>query len=73
MLHQVGVKRQDHKRQVLSLIHISHAQITTDYSESLLEFITGTATDPAATLAELEDIHRFAYDKLCLLYTSRCV
>lgn len=43
---------------------LTHAQITTDYSESLLEFITGTANDPAATLAELEDIHRFAYDKL---------
>jgi glutamate--cysteine ligase len=43
---------------------LTHAQITTDYSESLLEFITGTATDPAATLAELEDIHRFTYDKL---------
>ncbi|ARS47226.1 glutamate--cysteine ligase [Ectopseudomonas mendocina] len=43
---------------------LTHAQITTDYSESLLEFITGTATDPAATLAELESIHRFAYEKL---------
>ncbi|TXR41271.1 glutamate--cysteine ligase [Ectopseudomonas mendocina] len=43
---------------------LTHAQITTDYSESLLEFITGTAKDPAATLAELDSIHRFAYDKL---------
>ena len=43
---------------------LTHAQITTDYSESLLEFITGTANDPAATLAELDSIHRFAYDKL---------
>ena len=43
---------------------LTHAQITTDYSESLLEFITGTATDPAATLDELERIHRFAYAKL---------
>jgi glutamate--cysteine ligase len=43
---------------------LTHTQITTDYSESLLEFITGTATDPAATLDELENIHRFAYDKL---------
>lgn len=43
---------------------LTHAQITTDYSESLLEFITGTATDPAATLDELENIHRFTYAKL---------
>jgi len=43
---------------------LTHTRITTDYSESLLEFITGTATDPAATLGELENIHRFAYEKL---------
>ncbi|MGQ7960514.1 glutamate--cysteine ligase [Pseudomonas sp. SP16.1] len=43
---------------------LTHAQITTDYSESLLEFITGTATDPAATLDELERIHRFVYSQL---------
>lgn len=43
---------------------LTHSQITTDYSESLLEFITGTAADPAETLGELERIHRFAYDKL---------
>ncbi|MGP0171470.1 glutamate--cysteine ligase [Pseudomonas sp. NCHU5208] len=43
---------------------LTHAQITTDYSESLLEFITGTATDPAQTLDELERIHRFTNGKL---------
>lgn len=43
---------------------LTHAQITTDYSESLLEFITPALPDPAATLAELEQIHRFAYSKL---------
>lgn len=43
---------------------LTHAQITTDYSESLLEFITGTATDPASTLEELERIHRFTCGKL---------
>ncbi|WP_298186102.1 glutamate--cysteine ligase [uncultured Pseudomonas sp.] len=43
---------------------LTHAQITTDYSESLLEFITPAVADPAATLAELEQIHRFAYSKL---------
>lgn len=43
---------------------LTHPQITTDYSESLLEFITGTRTDPADTLAELDSIHRFANSKL---------
>lgn len=43
---------------------LTHPQITTDYSEALLEFITPTATDPAQTLAELEQIHRFAARQL---------
>ena len=43
---------------------LTHPQITTDYSESLLEFITPAEPDPAATLADLEQIHRFAYSKL---------
>lgn len=43
---------------------LTHPQITTDYSESLLEFITPAEPDPQATLADLERIHRFAYSKL---------
>ncbi|MBS69249.1 MAG: glutamate--cysteine ligase [Pseudomonas sp.] len=43
---------------------LTHPQITTDYSEALLEFITGTDQDPQNTLAELEAIHRFTYAKL---------
>ncbi len=43
---------------------LTHPQITTDYSEALLEFITSTETDPEKTLAELEAIHRFTYNKL---------
>ncbi|AYC34733.1 glutamate--cysteine ligase [Pseudomonas cavernae] len=43
---------------------LTHPQITTDYSESLLEFITPAETDPAATLADLERVHRFVYSKL---------
>ncbi|HAW40186.1 MAG TPA: glutamate--cysteine ligase, partial [Pseudomonas sp.] len=43
---------------------LTHPQITTDYSEALLEFITGTDQDPRNTLAELEAIHRFTYAKL---------
>ncbi len=43
---------------------LTHPQITTDYSEALLEFITGTACDPQQTLAELDSIHRYTYSKL---------
>ena len=43
---------------------LTHPQITTDYSESLLEFITAARPDPAQTLEELERIHRFAYSQL---------
>lgn len=43
---------------------LTHPQITTDYSESLLEFITPAEANPADTLADLEQIHRFVYSKL---------
>jgi len=43
---------------------LTNEQITTDYSESLLEFITPALPDPADTLASLDSIHRFAYSKL---------
>eukprot|EP01133_Synstelium_polycarpum_P002395 gene2395-2724_t len=43
---------------------LTHEQITTDYSESLLEFITPALPNPADTLSSLDKIHRFAYSKL---------
>tara|TARA_R100000541_G_scaffold340_14_gene2261 strand:- start:35196 stop:36785 length:1590 start_codon:yes stop_codon:yes gene_type:complete len=43
---------------------LTHPKITTDYSEALLEFITGTETDPTKTLAELDAIHRYTYSQL---------
>lgn len=43
---------------------LTHPKITTDYSEALLEFITGTETDLAKTLEELDAIHRYTYSKL---------
>ncbi len=43
---------------------LTHPKITTDYSEALLEFITGTETDPARTLDELDAIHRYTYSRL---------
>jgi glutamate--cysteine ligase len=43
---------------------LTHPQITTDYSESLLEFITPAEHDIADALAQLDAIHRFTYTKL---------
>jgi glutamate--cysteine ligase len=43
---------------------LTHPQITTDYAEALLEFITPAENDIALTLNELDAIHRFAYAKL---------
>jgi glutamate--cysteine ligase len=42
---------------------LTHPQITTDYSESLLEFITPAEEDISITLQKLDDVHRFAYTK----------
>ncbi|MYM33088.1 glutamate--cysteine ligase [Duganella sp. FT50W] len=43
---------------------LTHPQITTDYAETLLEFITPAERDIATTLAKLDGIHRYAYSKL---------
>jgi len=43
---------------------LTHPQITTDYSEALMEFITDALEDPADTLGELDAIHRYTYARL---------
>ncbi|HZV64126.1 MAG TPA: glutamate--cysteine ligase [Telluria sp.] len=43
---------------------LTHPQITTDYAEALLEFITPAEHDIGLTLHRLDAIHRFAYTKL---------
>ncbi|MCJ8168132.1 glutamate--cysteine ligase [Atopomonas sediminilitoris] len=43
---------------------LTHSQITTDYSEALLEFITDAHTTADAALVELDAIHRFTYGQL---------
>ncbi|WP_409524544.1 glutamate--cysteine ligase [Nitrincola sp. MINF-07-Sa-05] len=43
---------------------LTHSQITTDYSEALLEFITPVFQRPDLMLQHLEDLHRFSYAKL---------
>ena len=40
---------------------LTHPSITTDYSESLLEFVTGVHTDIQGLLNEMHDIHHFVY------------
>jgi glutamate--cysteine ligase len=40
---------------------LTHSRITTDYSEALLELITGTHDNVESLLAELEDTHRYVY------------
>ncbi|WP_229809730.1 glutamate--cysteine ligase [Formosimonas limnophila] len=43
---------------------LTHELITTDYSESLMEFITPAVSDARAALAELDAVHRFVYHHL---------
>jgi len=43
---------------------LTNPNITTDYSEALLELITGTHASVAALLKELEDVHRFVAARL---------
>lgn len=43
---------------------LTHPTITTDYSESLIELITGTHKNHDTLLGELTDIHRFVYSEL---------
>ncbi|HEX8955698.1 MAG TPA: glutamate--cysteine ligase [Burkholderiaceae bacterium] len=43
---------------------LTHPQITTDYSESLLEFITPAEHDIADVLRDLDLIHRFSHTQL---------
>ena len=43
---------------------LTHPNITTDYAEALLEFVTGTHGDADALVGQLRDIHRFVYSEL---------
>ncbi|WP_039415629.1 glutamate--cysteine ligase [Pandoraea pulmonicola] len=43
---------------------LTNDEITTDYSEALLEFITPPQRDAADVIARLNEIHQFAYRKL---------
>lgn len=43
---------------------LTHSRITTDYSEALLELITGTHASTASLLTELEETHRFVAQQM---------
>ena len=43
---------------------LTHEKITTDYSESLLEFITPACNDVEDVLGCLDEVHRFVYKRL---------
>jgi glutamate--cysteine ligase len=43
---------------------LTHPEITTDYAETLAEFITPAENDIATTLQKLDGIHRYAYSRL---------
>lgn len=43
---------------------LTHSEITTDYSEALLEFITPVFQDNREMLNHLNDLHRFSYEML---------
>lgn len=43
---------------------LTHPQITTDYSETLLEFITPVTYSPEQAIAQLQDIQKFTLDQL---------
>ena len=70
-----GIEREtlrvDHAGHLASTPHpaalgsaLTHPEITTDYAEALLEFITPAEADIAVTLAKLDTVHRHAYSRL---------
>ncbi|TYK65041.1 glutamate--cysteine ligase [Colwellia echini] len=43
---------------------LTHDQITTDYSETLLEFITPVSHSPEQAIAQLQDIQKYTFDNI---------
>jgi glutamate--cysteine ligase len=43
---------------------LKHETITTDFSESLLEFITPPESNPDVTLAQLADVHKYVVENI---------
>jgi len=43
---------------------LTHDSITTDFSESLLEFITPPESSAATTISQLQDVHKYTIDNI---------
>lgn len=43
---------------------LTHGQITTDYSETLLEFITPVSHSPEQAIGQLQDIQKYTFDNI---------
>ena len=43
---------------------LTHGEITTDYSETLLEFITPVSHSPEEAIAQLQDIQKYTFDNI---------
>ncbi|WP_448247231.1 glutamate--cysteine ligase [Thalassotalea agariperforans] len=43
---------------------LTHPQITTDYSETLMEFITPVSYTPELAITQLEDVHKFVLSQI---------
>lgn len=82
-----GIEREtlrvNHQGQLMLSAHppalgsaLTHPYITTDYSESLLEFITPAESDIASALEKLDEIHRFSYQtfggQMCWNHSMPC-
>lgn len=59
---QGQIAQTDHPKSLGSTL--THEQITTDYSEALLEFITPVHADIDAMLEELKALHKFSFENL---------
>ena len=57
-----NISQQPHPKALGSAL--THGGITTDYSESLMEFITSVHGDKTELLKELDELHRFSFSKL---------
>jgi len=62
VLPEGGLSQEPHRYTIGSAL--THPNITTDYSEALLEFITPVTNEPEQAIAQLQDIQKFTMSKI---------
>lgn len=62
VLPQGRLSEREHSPKIGSAL--THPNITTDYSETLLEFITPVSQEPEVAIAQLEDVQKFTLSQL---------